>query len=241
VAFDWLLGPKRVRDVATESVTLRSYTIDTDTFLDIAAALDRDLDGPAASVILDMPLAPVTIAPVDVPGLSPADRRRVYLNKQGTVGGHAAGGIGLAFYPGAVSVMCSGPFTAERDTIVQIIEDNGTPRIPWKLQLRLLPKAATALVIAAWVWAELSTPLHLALHVFGWLLVALAVTAIALYARSKPVTNYAPGHLIRMESRADTAARRADVRKDLRVAGITAPITLAGGFVLALLLGILDL
>lgn len=61
-----------------------------------------------------------------------------------------------------------------------------------------------------------------ALHFLGWFAVLLVgIYGVRAYLVMNRVPAPVPGHLIRPESRADTAARRADTKRDFRVAILT--------------------
>lgn len=125
-----------------------------------------------------------------------------------------------------------------RDKIVEKLLQN-RPRVKWRLVGRLVPLALPLALTALWIWLEAVQPMPAPAHALGWLLIAGLLVAVVrpIYARRRD-TILGPGHRIRMESRAQTVARRADEKKNVKVAAITTLVTVPLTIVLTNLFGL---
>ncbi|RDV44587.1 hypothetical protein DOE76_12600 [Leifsonia sp. ku-ls] len=161
------------------------------------------------------------------------------------------GGVSASFDSSArPSISVSLPRPNMTDAIIKIQEAaaehlyaSGTPRVQWSRLASWLPMVPWAALAASAVWLQASAPPTVAGSLFVWLTTAFAfggAVALSLHLKRVRRDRWA-GHRIRLESRKETYARRADTHKNIKVALITAPITLVGGILLAAALGFLRL
>lgn len=223
---------------------MRGLVLDLDTVLEVATLFDRRFGGRAIFYV-KTPNGERTVSRENLTSLGAVDRGTLRLVSEVDETPTATTSVSVDFYahepPGIfLHTDVWADFAAQ---VADFMVARGTPRIAWWRLVPLAPMALALGLVASWIAAEATTPMNAALHVFGWLLIASALTlsVIGYRALMKLTAGRQPGHRIRMESRAETAARRADEKKNLKVAAITAPITLAGGVLLAALLGILNI
>lgn len=174
------------------------------------------------------------IPPSELPALGPHDRARMTLTKQLIVDGYANPMINVSFYRGQTPTV-SGPPAAQEVALKHLLE-RGRPRVNWYIVAGALPLVVVFGLAGLWVWVALTAHLTVAGQVLG-AAVTLVVVAGGLrrYRARDTSTTRAPGHLIPLESRARTAERRADGRRDLRVILLSSPVTLLAGFLLSAL------
>lgn len=238
---------------------LRAYRIDLDTVREIAKTLSQEFPkGVITYQVVDAELGlDREIQAADLDTLSAADLQRLRIDARNARSQNAAyyGPIvNVSLARSGSWVNSSDPNNAEvadrvGTRVRQIIADSGRPmlrrrRVNWRAVVFWLP---SALVLASWLWLELTTALPFPAHVLGWLLVLVSVWAtIPRYERARDRRGFfAPhpnGHLVLSETRRETAARRADRRRDLRVviwtALATLVVTLTGTVILFFSLGI---
>jgi hypothetical protein len=174
-----------------------------------------------------------TLTRDDLAALAPSDRRRLVM----ATGRHTdvpPTSATVSFNGSATGVtVVYGDTTIVFEEITNHLLANGRPRVEWA-RLRRYPVALVLPAVAAcWLWTELSAPMPLPAHILGWILFAiLFAVSLRPFARYFAKPFRPPGHLIRMESRAQTFARRADGRRDLKVGLVTtaiaAPLSVIG-------------
>lgn len=236
-AWNWLYGPKveRFPGQPDGPVRVRSVVVDMDTVIEIGAILKQwsggadprfTLDGGGLYGNRDVPEAELNALPAE-------DRVRltVSVNRPDLIP-PMSGSVTFHSNP---TVNVSSPEV--RDTIVEKLHHN-RPRIKWKLVARLVPLALPLALIVLWIWLEAVQPMPAPAHALGWVLITGVLIAVArpIYKRRRD-TILGPGHRIRMESRAQTVARRADEKKNVKVAAITTLITVPLTIVLTSLFG----
>lgn len=241
---DVLFGPRIMErgldGLEAYAMRTRSLTLDMESLIECAVILDRRV-GPARFVV-DDPQGELNVDRGDLAGLAQAARKTLRIvvdireevfSTAGTVTFYANQAPGI-FFPENYAFL--------RHQIATHFLDRGTPRVAWLRLARYLTFLPFLGLLAAWIVSVASTEIPAPVAVFGWLIVASSfVLGIVGFRRLHLLRNRYPGHRIRQESRAATAARRADEKKNLKVALITAPITLAVGFVLAVALGLIGL
>jgi hypothetical protein len=222
------------------TVFYRALTLDMESLVECAVLLDRRY-GPSAFYIQDAH-GEREIPREELHRLAAADRRRLRLISVQN-GEYGAGAFDVTFYDKQVpGIYSAEPYGALRLEVAQHFLDRGVARVNWWRVSRFLTFMPFVLLLTSWIVATSTASLSAAVAVFGWVIVASAfVFGVIGYRSLRPWLRRSPGHLIRMESRADTAARRADEKKNLKVALITAPVTLAVGTALAAILGLLNL
>lgn len=242
---DWIFGPETTTH-GFGTTRLRSLVLDVDTLLDAQTLLNYKMPrsplGARFSVQPEIGSTDMSrdISGDDVRSLGQYERRRLILSISQEDADGGTDQVIVYFGTANPSVFADKEVSAARDAVVRLLLGEGRPRVIWSNFARLLPLLPALGLAGLFAWAEATTHMVLAVHALGWFVVLLAgiygVRRLIVLRRS-PMA--APGHFIRPESRADTAARRADEKKNLKVALITAPITLAGGFALAVALGLI--
>lgn len=251
MALDWLYGPKiELQDAHfTDVLYTRSLTLDMDTVIELAETLDRNVPGEKAAYF-EVTRPPTTPGPNwvvrgvergELRALSALDRTRLTLRKNIVEEdvSLSLGDVMVNFSQNEPTVYAPARFHPVREQLVEILLANGAPRVQWRRVALRAPYLPVVILAALFVWLELTTTLPAPVHALGWVaLVTLAVHAETRVQAAARLAIRRPGHRIRMESRADTAARRADERKNLKVALITAPVTLVVGAAVAVLSGL---
>jgi hypothetical protein len=121
--------------------------------------------------------------------------------------------------------------------VAQALLKDGTPIVPWRQHAPHLVMLPVVLMVACWVALLGSYKFLPPAVLLGWtalLSVGVGAVAIDRYLR-KRVADQVSGVRIREESRAKTASRRADSKRDLKVIVLTAAATILGGVILAIL------
>lgn len=225
MALDWLYGPRTAKQDAYGSVTLRSLVLDVDTLLDVQATMNRRMPRSALGARFtvspepDVPAAGRDVTPDELRAMGQYERRRLTLaiTEEDEDGGTHQ--IIASFHSGTPSVYADRPFWPARDEIARHLLAEGHPRVVWSNLVRLLPLLPGLVLVGLFIWAEATTHMVPAIHFLGWFVVLLAgvygVRALVVSGRqpTAPI-----GHVIRPESRSDTAARRADTKRDFKVA-----------------------
>jgi hypothetical protein len=114
-----------------------------------------------------------------------------------------------------------------RDQVIRTLVQDGTNIVPWKQLARHLVILPVLLMLLCWLNILGSTELTPAAVILGWttLTVVTAGSVVAdLYLAHRYAKDW-PGVLLRQESRAKTASDRANHKRDVRVALITAAVT----------------
>lgn len=227
--WDWLFGPTTQYyprgDGADGPVRVRSVTLDMDTVIEIGAMLKEWAGAePAYSVTRTGSAYSERPIPEDeLHRLPVEDRATLIVRVHRQFPGDEPPLSGSVTFHGNPTVNVG---SAEvRDRIVAKLLRN-PPRIKWRLVARLLPLLLPTVLIGLWAWVEAVQPMPFPGHAVGWVAFGSLFykTARTIYRR-RNATLIGPGHRIRMESRAQTIARRADEKKNLKVAFITAVIT----------------
>lgn len=233
--WNWLYGPtiQRFHGQPDGPVRVRSVVLDMDTVIEIGAILKQwasteprfVVDGGGQYLNGEVPVA-------ELNSLAAEDRARL------TVSVTRPDGItGVVTFHSNPIVNVTSPEV--RDKIVEKLLNN-RPRVKWKLVARLVPLVLPLTLATLWIWLEAVQPMPAPAHALGWVLIAGVLIAVArpMYTR-RGDTIIGPGHRIRMESRAQTVARRADERKNVKVATITTLVTVPLTIVLTSVFGFL--
>jgi hypothetical protein len=237
-AWNWLYGPKVERFPGhgpDGPVRVRSVVLDMDTVVEIGAILKQwsggtdptfTLDGGGLYGNRDVPESDLSSLPAE-------DRARlvVTVNRPDLI--PPLSGLVTFHNNPTVSV----PSAEVRNKIVDKLHHN-RPRVKWQLVGRLLPLGLPLTLAVLWIWLESVQTMPAPAHALGWVLLAAVLAAVVrpIYNRRRE-TILGPGHRIRMESRAQTVARRADEKKNVKVAAITTLITVPLTIVLTSLSG----
>ena len=234
--WNWLYGPKveRFPGQPDGPVRVRSVVLDMDTVVEVGAILKQwagvdprfIVEGSWQYTNGEVPVA-------ELNSLAAEDRLRLTVSvNRPDMSPPLSGSVTFHSNP---MVVVSSPEV--RDRIVEKLHHN-RPRIKWKLVVRLVPLALPLVLTALWIWLEAVQPMPAPAHALGWVLLAGVLMAVArpIYRRRRD-TILGPGHRIRMESRAQTVARRADEKKNVKVAAITTLITVPLTIVLTSLFG----
>jgi hypothetical protein len=236
--WNWLYGPKveRFSREPDGPVRVRSVVLDMDTVIEIGAILKQwastdpkfIVDGGGHYTNGEVPVT-------ELNSLAAEDRVRltVSVNRPDLIPPVS----GTVTFHGNPTVNVTSPEV--RDKIVEKLHNN-RPRIKWKLVARLVPLILPLALAALWIWLEAVQPMPVPAHALGWVLIAGLLVAVVrpIYDRRRD-TILGPGHRIRMESRAQTVARRADEKKNVKVAAITTLVTVPLTIVLTSLFGFL--
>lgn len=246
MAFDWLFGPKGTR----------SYRLDLDTVRELGEAVKEAYP----DMVIDywVTSAPGVVRHVNadqLAGLSEADLSRLTLDArvvmpEGQVYFGPLVNISLARAWSGSQVMAAPAADGAQHTddallarINQILSDSSRPLVRW----RRLPRARALVfwlpfvaLLAGWLWLELTSPLPIPVHVIGWAIVVIAFLVIRPLYQSRRYSASAPppmnGHIVLSETRHDTAVRRADHRRDIRIALYSIGGTILAGLVVAIIL-----
>lgn len=244
--WNWLFGPPTYElepgEVRT-ALGMRSLVLDLETVVEASAIASRGISARTIYMLTDVaPFEERLIGEADLAGLSPADRKRLVVSFRD---GFADATGEISFGDDPTVRISPSPGTTQggvQNEVARKLLENGRPQVHWKRLRRTLVFLPVLAFLAVWVWLERVQAMPLPGHVFGWLVVALAFTlSVAAYARLNRNRPRVPPHRIRMESRADTAARRADMHKDVKVAAITAPVAIAVALIIAILTGFFHL
>lgn len=256
---EWIYGPAIVVDPigSASNVQIRPTTIELDTAIEVARlaeehARERVVGGtvnttwqitPGTSSATPNP--PRTVAEDTLPTLGDVDRSRLIL----AVAAKTEGGIQV-FSTTVDFRESTVPFVHVNDSVVdnphaasdfaqmlasKIVED-GTPRLNPSIWARIGIQLPAPLLAVLWVSTLLTHPLPLAAMLFGLALivtVALAQPVLARHyesRRSANLSNY-PGIRIRSISRHELDLHRANLRTNVKVIAITAPISIAIGVI----------
>jgi hypothetical protein len=243
--FNWLFGPRLSRDnpPAPEILVIRSVVTDLDTVREVAERIDtRFIDSKAKFWVLDRDSTaePREVAADQLQTISAADRARLYVETFSPDCGNMRVELRNRARPFIRMTPCEPDFM---DGVAKILLDSGRPRVRWSRFVRYTLAIPFLALLGAWIWLTIVAPLPVPGLVFGWLIVVFALGGtVALTRRPflKLVLAY-PGHKIRNETRMETYARRADGHKNVKVAFITAPITIAATLLVAWISGFLHL
>lgn len=223
--WNWLYGPKVERfprQGPEGPVRVRSVVLDMDTVIEIGAMLKRWSGGidPTFTLVGGGEYGDRTVAESDLNSLPAEDRARLMVRVIGQGDAPLDGFVTFHSNP-VVNV----PSETVRDKIVEKLLNN-RPRVKRALVTRLIPLLLPLALTGLWIWLEVVQPMPAPAHAIGWVVLAGLLVAIAkpIYARRR-TTVLGPGHRIRMESRAQTIARRADEKKNVKVAAITTLVT----------------
>ena len=244
---NWLYDLEIKRDnpgLVPEIVVVRSLAVDLDTVCDVAERISiRFSSVPTKFLLQDY--AAEAPQPVEVPvdklaHLSGRDLGRLYIeNHSGD-----QGGMRVELRKGVRPIITMVPNEPDfMDGVARILLDSGKPRVRWSRFIKFLALLPFLTLLALWVWVLATTPVAVPLSVFIWALLVCAL-ALRIFLVRSPKLKFElsyPGHRIRSETRQDTRKRRTDTHANIKVAFITAPISLivgvAGGLVLAWLTG----
>lgn len=248
----WLYGPPiylRTPDISTPHKYVPARVLDVDTVFELADAMNAAIGTRSTRFIVSRPGRHDEIVREDVRGLAPVDLTRLSLQ--------ASAKFGLNAQQATVSFERHQPFVWATDVELED-PDEGTPRrtstnatleadlirriseggrrlVNWRPIIAALVFLPALLLAVSWTAAEVAGDIRGALHVFGWVMVGLAGAAGAFaYKQLAGYRIQRRGHQIRIISREEIAADRANARRDIRVAVITAPIGIAAGVALAL-------
>jgi hypothetical protein len=224
VALNWLYGP-RTREDPHGYVYLRSLRLDVDTLLDAKDLLNRRLPGSAVGARFELaPDDPSSgrmsrdIPPEDLAGLGQYERRRLTLQIQEDNDNAQPSQVIVSFRTGYPSIWADVAHYSTRDEVARLLLGEGQPLVVRGRLARLATLFPTMLLAGLFIWAEATAHMQPAFHALGWAVVTLVgFYGVRQYLRESRQEPKVPGHLIRPESRADTAARRADTRRDLKV------------------------
>lgn len=248
---DFLFGP-RVGPTATRTNAMRPLVLDIDSVTDIAREIERRMAG-ILNVSTDYARSRWTtrngeIQETALATSSAADRAHLRLRVTATKPTQNGAGqpatadlefgakqipiVDVTFpldYPNADLPL--------RDAIVTYLIDLGTPRFNLRRLYALLPIALVVAALVAFIWTLTTTNPPIPVQAFGWIgIVTIAVVGYqALKSIRSHVEKHPIGHRIRDESRAETYSRRADSKRDLKIAAITGIVALATGYAAAYL------
>ncbi len=238
--WNWLYGPKVERFPSQGpdgAVRVRSVVLDMDTVVEIGAILKEWVGGddePTFTINGGGLYGDRDVAESELNSLSAEDRARlvVRVNRSDLIPPRA--GL-VTFHSNPVVTVTSAEV---RDKIVEKLLHN-RPRAKVGLVKRLVPLLLPLLLIGLWIWLEAVQPMPAPAHAIGWVLLLGLLVAVVrpLYVRRQEIP-IGPGHRIRMESRAQTVARRADEKKNVKVAAITTIVTVPLTIVLTNLFGL---
>jgi len=238
--WNWHYGPKverHPRQGPDAPVRVRSVVLDMDTVIEIGAILKRWSGGTDPTFTLNGggEYGDREVSEAELNALPAEDRARLMVRINRPEATPPINGYVTFHNNPGVNV----PDAVVRDKIVEKLLRN-RPRVKRKLVARLVPLTLPLSLIALWIWLEAVQPLPAPAHAIGWLFLAgMAIaTGRPIYVRRRE-TVLGPGHRIRMESRAQTIARRADEKKNVKVAAITTVITVPLTIVLTNLFGII--
>jgi hypothetical protein len=236
--WNWLYGPKVERFPNTGPdgpVRIRSVVLDMDTVVEIGAVLKEWAGGtePRYTVNGGSAYGDRDVSEAELDSLAAEDRARLIVTVNSPNLTPPQNGLVTFHSNPTVNV----PSQVVRDKIVEKLQHN-RPRVKWRLVTRLFPLVLPLVLAALWIWLEAVQPMPAPAHALGWVLIAAAFVAVA-----RPIydgrrnTILGPGHRIRMESRAQTIARRADEKKNVKVAAITTLVTVPLTIILTSLFG----
>jgi len=237
MAKNWLYGPKVQRDIGEQPLWVRATTIDIETIADLADLVELRVPGSAVQISVTdrMQTRGRDISREDLAGLDASDRSNLMLTAARPT---EATFLNLFISRSSrLAIWVQPIYSAEEPIaasnllameIAEKIANNGTPIFIWRRVLSVLPYVGLLALALAWFSAELVTRMPLPLHLAGWL----AVLFAAFVARNISRENNArlassmTGIYVREESREQTSARRADTRMNIKVAAITALISI---------------
>lgn len=242
---NWLFGQRLSRNnqwLNPEILVIRSVTTDLDTVREVAKRIDERFSSSKASFWVQDPNA-VSYQRREVPAdqlqsISAADRGRLYIETSSSELGNMRVELRQKSRPVITMVPNEPDFM---DLIANILLDSGRPLVRWARLVRYTLALPFLSLLAAWIWLSVTEFVSLPAQLFGWLIVAFALAGtIAMMRRPfiKLELSY-PGHRIRNETRIETYARRADTHKNIKVALITAPITIVATLLVGLITGFL--
>jgi hypothetical protein len=232
---NWLYGPP-----------LRSYALDTDTVLELVERARSAFPDMRVNLLVNHAGAePYAISDDDMREISSGDRTR--LSIVGRQYGDDKRHIQSIHVELGRDRLPSIQLTPENETVktdlIRILSDSGRPLVRFPKLLPFTAAIPLVLMTAAWFWLQLTTVLPLAGITVGWiaLFFAFSVTRTR-YRHAKARHDHVAlrhGHRIRNETRLEMYARRADSHRDLKVAALSAVLTLAVSIAGALLLNLL--
>jgi hypothetical protein len=231
---------------------LRSVLIDLEGLLEAVSL--ADLPGHTRNVTYSVQGGrhPRRILEADLAGLGPTDRQNLSVHielEQRRTDGSVANAVSVAinFRRGEATAVRAlkivGPDRPSRQfpqltiPVVAALLKDGTPLVPWRQHAPHLVMLPVLLMVGCWIALLRSYEFLPPAVLLGWtalLSVGVGAVAIDRYL-AKQVAGQVPGVRIREESRAKTASRRADSKRDLKVIVLTAVFTILGGVILAIL------
>ncbi|REC98342.1 hypothetical protein DEU35_1442 [Microbacterium sp. AG157] len=239
---DLLYGPPR------DQFSIRPTIVDMDTVRELVARAKTLIDaehlpdhGPATVSYIKRSMNIIgrgeTVQAEDLDALSAYDRNTLHITVERaavTAVMSFSNGLGHAISASKEGI---GDWYELRRELEDIILTNGQP--VWR-PLRfapLLPVVGAVLFVAIWGWLLLVTPLPLPGMLLGWIASGVVVTMLGRwsYRLAQRERIRQSRHRIRMETRAETHARRIDAKANLKVGVTTAALALPIGFALAVL------
>lgn len=238
MTLDWLFGPRMTVDPRF-AVPERTSFIFRPVVLDVEDVVD--LAGYARSVLIASGVSDASISYVlpheavnaqQLLALNPVDRERIEIHviaNRGEATVYASYAIIISLDRRGSNVVVNAQSQhgvvniAEQERIagavITWILKAGSARVRWSLLAWTLPFLPMIAMILAYIWAAIAR-LSAPAHVFALATIAATASAAVWAARViyRRATQSVPGTRIRVESRAETYRRRADHRRDWRVA-----------------------
>lgn len=233
----WLYGPRVRPDLGGQPIWVRPSTIDIETVAELADLIESRVPDATVHIYVtdQLQTRQREIPRAILATLDAGDRRFLRLEahhpaQNGFVSILLRADQTLNIYIGALPNEAEA-FEAGRALAAELAEkiaNNGTPILVWRRPLIHLPWVAFSALAVAWILTEFTTPIPVPLHFAGWIVMAFAgyVAHLAKREQRSGLLNRQEGIRIRLESRTDTAARRADERTNIKVAVITALISI---------------
>ena len=243
--WDWLFGPALVRSeghidsIDHRPVKIRSVELDIETVLEVVELLNREFEGEPTIIRLERSttdgLAWRDITAEEVLTLNLLERQRIHLHKHAGSESLMNPQADVSFVTGAPTVTVD-PFSLKvRAEIIEMVLANGQARPLWRPLGRKAVAALPAVVLGGlFAWTATDQDLALAPSLLGVAAVIfVAALCIRLAPQVHPYAEKSPGHRIREESRERTQARRADGKRDRKLAALSGSIGVIGGLILA--------
>lgn len=252
MAWDWLFGP---RDVRSETDHIRGLVLDIETLPELASEVHHWIENHTTQLrereqvieyFRKYEYTGRTVDVEEIPKLHDVDRNALAVETGATfasvsqVVGSAnfapAGGITVFFRSDRSSINITGsqvdlPLADLHTTVVEFLYRKGVQRVDWRRVFALVRFVPAVAALVSWLWLALTVTLPLAVHVFMLaVVVTLVIVGVQWYRDAMRRVKYTPVRTIyRGESREKTWARRADRRRDIRVAvlGVLGGLALA--------------